>query len=112
MEIRIDGKPTPVDLVKPASFAERLDVHTILGANPHRALACALGLCWPRIRRRLPYRGDPIAYGGQVLDQLHSERAELSDVMDVGAKALALCMEIPTEVQVKAAMGNSDAPEG
>lgn len=110
MQIKIKGAPVNVQLVRPSSFAERLDVSVAVRANPHRGLACALGLCWARVRRRVPYKGDPAAFGGAVLDHLEAEGADFGDVMAVGAKALDLCLDIVTEAEVKEAEGNSEAP--
>ena len=110
MQIKIKGKAVDVQLVRPSSFAERLDVSVAVRANPHRGLACALGLCWPRVRRRVPYKGDPATFGGQVLDHLEAEGADFGDVMTAGSAALDLCLDIVTESEVKEAEGNSDAP--
>ena len=111
MQIKIKGRPITVDLVRPKSFTERLDVQVAVRANPHRGIGCALGLCWMRARKRTPYRGDPIAFGGEILDQLDAEGADFADVMEAGTAALALCLEqIVSEAEVSAAEGNSGAP--
>lgn len=106
----------PLELRAPASFAERLDLREALraGAVPlHRLAAAAIGLCWYRIRRKLPpYRGDVAVFGGAVLDGLAAEgAAEGPEFWLVAAAAIGLCSEVgPSEAEVEAALGNSGAP--
>lgn len=103
-----------VELVLPASFAERIDIVECLrdGSPLHRVAAAALGLCWPRIRRKLPYRGKLLDYGGQVIDLLLREGATMDEVYPVAAKALEVVAQsqLPSQAGVDAAVGNSAAP--
>lgn len=112
MSDRLGG--ADVDLSLPSSFAERIDVVEALrdGSPVHRVAAASLGLCWPRVRRRLPYRGKLLEYGGQVIDLLLREGSSMDEVYPVAARALALIAEsqLPTQAGVDAAMGNSGAP--
>lgn len=79
----------------PDSLAARWDV-TILsqveGAR-ERALAAALGICWPRFNRRRPYGGNALTYGGVVIDALLAEGASIGEIYVAGGEALALCVE-------------------
>lgn len=86
--------PTAAELTVPASIAERWDVLILSGAEGcgFRAAAAALGLCWPRFRRRHPYGGNALRYGGEVLDTLASEGYSLSEISvaaDVAAGLIA-----------------------
>lgn len=103
-----------VELVVPASFAERIDVVEALreGAPVHRIASAALGLCWPRVRRRLPYRGKLLEYGGQVIDLLMREGVTMDELYPVAAQALQAIAEsqLPSQAGVDAALGNSAAP--
>jgi hypothetical protein len=78
----------------PKSLAERWDV-VILGNRPgceERAHALALGLCWPRFRRRHPYRGDALGYSTLVIDTLLNEGAAIGEILGAGMEAGALCV--------------------
>lgn len=108
-----DKPPTddPVNLVRPVSYAERWDVFT--AQNPQRAVTCALGLCWPKLRKALGkrgavYHGDPMTYGGHVTDYLTSRGASIGDIMQHAVRAHALCIEgLIGDTEVDAARGNS-----
>jgi len=103
-----------VQLVVPRSWAERHDVAAAAATNVQRAVAAALGLCWPRLRKRLPaYGGDPLAYGGAVIDFLRNEGASMNDIVDVGIDAMKLCADgLFGEAEVKARADFSGAPGG
>ena len=101
-------------LVLPSSYCERIDLLTALqdGLPHHRIAAAALGLCWPRVRRKIPYVGKVADYGAKVLDALLAEGATLEQIYEHGAKAIALIADapLPSAAGVEAAAGNSDAP--
>lgn len=99
-----------MEIVRPTSIAERWDVMLIASeSSTHpRACAAALGLCWPRLRRRLPYRGDALKYGGDVIDLLVGEGASWKDVVALGSEALAMLAE--GLVAVEGAEGFSTPP--
>ncbi len=103
-----------VELILPSSFAERIDVVEALrdGSPVHRIAAAALGLCWPRVRRKIQYRGKLLDFGGQVIDLLSREGATMDEVYPVAAQALELVAQsaLPTQAGVDAAVGNSAAP--
>lgn len=82
-------------LTAPGSLAERWDVVILAqteGAR-ERAMAAALGLCWPRLRRRKPYGGNALTYGGTVIDTLLGEGATISEILAAGSDAYQLCLE-------------------
>jgi hypothetical protein len=101
-------------LVLPLSYCERIDLLTALqeGIPHHRIAAAALGLCWPRVRRKIPYGGKVSEYGAKVVDTLLTEGASLEQIYEHGAKAIAMIADapLPTPAGVDAAVGNSDAP--
>ena len=101
-------------LVLPVSYCERIDLLTALqeGLPHHRIAAAALGLCWPRVRRKIPYSGKVSEYGAKVVDTLLVEGASLEQIYEHGAKAIAMIADapLPTPAGVDAAAGNSDAP--
>ena len=120
--------PSPlaaVKLVRPLSYSERLDVRTAIDeagdsvSAQIRVLAGAIGVCGPRLRRRLPYRGRLLEHGGLVLDKLMTEytaagwddAAALSEIGKLGAEAVRLCT-FPAAAAVEEALGNSEAPDG
>lgn len=88
-------------LQAPGSIAERWDVVLASQSNgaQHRALAAALGLCWPRFRRRHPYTNNALTYGGHVLDTLLGEGAQLGEILAAGREALELCVSGLVEVE-------------
>jgi hypothetical protein len=103
-----------LQLVVPPSFTERLDLVEALrtSENGHRPACAALGLCWPRVRRRLPYSGKPLEYGGKVIDLLIGEGASMEEISSAAVQALELVMAaaMPSTAGVEAAVGNSEAP--
>ncbi len=101
-------------LVVPPSFSERLDLIEAVrtSENGHRPAVAALGLCWRRVRSRLPYNGKPIEYGGRVIDYLIAEGATMEEISTAAVQALELVMAaaMPSTAGVEAAVGNSEAP--
>jgi hypothetical protein len=102
------------DLVlrKPASIAARWDVAITAGMEGcrPRALAAALGMCWPRFHRRYPYQGNALAYGGHVIDTLTKEGASFGEILAAGAEASELCVaDLPA---VDGAADFSEPPVG
>lgn len=91
MQVKINGKE--FTLQKPASFAEAWDVASIGERNPTRAFGAALGLCGVGRKLKIAYHGDPIAYAGKVIDALHEQGVPMSDILEAGAAAFALCAE-------------------
>lgn len=115
MDMQILG--ARVDLEVPRSFAARYDVLTI--DNSHRQCAAALGLCWPKLGRKLRkagirYNGDsPPVFGGQVLDFMLAEGAALRDILAAGVKAIELCADgLPGLEAQEEEEGNSEPEEG
>lgn len=110
------GSELAVRLVVPGSFTERYDVLEALRSSrdAHRPAIAALGLCLPYLRRRLPYAGDPIAFGGQVFDQLIAEGWTIGSLMSAASVALRLCRESIDELtrEVDRELGNSEGPAG
>lgn len=92
-----------LEIVLPESLAERYDVALALvdPGTSARARAAALGLSWPRFRRRRAYTGNVLAYGGVVIDTLCAEslpaqeRADYYEVLRIGlvcAEAILLAL--------------------
>lgn len=117
----------PLKLQAPSLVSERYDVVVAMqqaqskpGYPTHRVLAGALGLCWPRVRQRIPYNGDLVAFGGQVIDLLLGPDVRLSRgdeppdmglILRCGNAAVALCLQgVLTEAAVKDASTFSAAP--
>lgn len=66
-----DGKPVEYDVVAPTSMATRYDLSAAaFGPTRHRACAASVALCCPVLARhlRVAYKGDVVAYGGEVID--------------------------------------------
>lgn len=113
----VDGAPkrlagADLVLVAPGSLAERWDVAILAQTEgqSHRARAAALGLCWPRYRRRYPYAGNAVAYGGAVIDHLLAEGATIGEILVAGAEAYMVCLD--GLVAVEGAEDFSETPEG
>lgn len=104
----------PLELVRPSSLAERWDIAVLAasGAPQHRLHAAAIGVCWPRFRRKNPYRGDAMAYSRIVIDTILTakEPAQIADLAIPGTEAVRLCLE--DLVSVEGASGFSDPPAG
>ena len=107
--------PSQADLRLPPSFASRYDVVAAIEANPYRAMAAALGLCWHghgRITSAKWTGGKVLDYGGAVIDELMGRGISYAEVAVAGARALDMIVEsLPKAEEVKEALGNSEAPE-
>lgn len=107
----------PLALQPPDTLMERWDpvlAHaTASEAAKHRIYLGALGLANPRIRRRLPYTGDVMAYGAKVLEMLTGtqEPDSIFTIMRV-ARAAYRCLEASTikPEMIEAARGKSEPP--
>ena len=101
-------------LVLPVSYCERIDLLEALkaGMANHRLAGAAIGLCWPRVRRKIQYRGDLADFSTKVVDTLLREGATLDQIYEHGAKAIAMIADapMPSTEGIEAAAGNSDAP--
>ena len=120
--VKIGARYWPVEL--PSSYALRLDVLVLSGANSNRAACAALGLCCPTLAKAIgvhldAFRGDLARYGAAVLDgvmaAVEAENSKRSaqgkepivvgvlDVLRAGAPLAAqLCGGILTESEVAA----------
>jgi hypothetical protein len=98
-------------LTVPGSLAERWDVAILYNApgTRHRAFLAALGMCWPRFRRRKPYGGNALAYAAVVTDTLLGEGAPMGELLAAGREAFALCVD--GLVSVEGAADFSETPE-
>jgi hypothetical protein len=81
----------------PTSLSIRQDIEDVVerGRNPSRILAAALGLCVddPNLRLKARYQRhafDVLAYGGDVLDELHVLGVSGADIVIAGGKCLRL----------------------
>lgn len=96
-----------LDLVAPTSLVECWDVAILAeteGAR-ERAFAAALGLCWPRFRRRHPYGGNALVYSTRVLETLlatpgdDGQPPKIGEILRAGVAAFGLISErlVPVE---------------
>lgn len=95
-ELRVAGRL--VELNQLPLLSERWDIMVAYGkpSTNHRVEACALGLCWKVVRRRLPpYQGDVLVYGGMVLELLLKAKtpAKFVDVRRAGIRAVNLVLK-------------------
>ena len=81
----------------PRSFTLRQDLILGSASNPRRAAAAALGLCWAGPGRpAASYQRanwDPMAYGGQVLDELVERGIPWDEVYHIGMVCLSQVVE-------------------
>jgi hypothetical protein len=100
-----------VNLAPIKSYAERWDIAAAAGVNVTRAAAAALGLAWPRLRKMGPaYRGDAIAYGGEVIDYLIEHGSPYGEIVAVAVDALRLATDgLISEGEVKERADFSEA---
>jgi hypothetical protein len=92
---RIAGRLVELEQLK--LLSERWDIMAAYRPSrpTHRVEAAALGLAWPRLRRRLPkYSGDVLEYGGQVLDLLLNAKTPASfiEIRAAGIRAVSLVL--------------------
>jgi hypothetical protein len=91
--LRVAGREVELEQLK--LLSERWDILVAYGeerTNP-RVEACALGLAWRSVRRRLPpYRGDVLAYGGLVMELLLTAKkpASFLEIRNAGIRAVNL----------------------
>lgn len=99
------------ELVIPESITMAYEIDAAFMESQVRALAAALGLCWPKLQRHVRYRYDPRPYGGRVLDYLLSKGASYDDVMLAGSVAFRLLRkQITTQRELRDAQVFSGAP--
>lgn len=88
---------TDIPLKTPTSASARWDVYSAATANPNRAFAAALALCWdgtdkPKARLAA-HRFDALAFGGAVLDDLVARGITLPEIIGAGLVAWQMCGE-------------------
>jgi len=87
--VEVLGMAVPLDAAT-VDLAVRYDVVYAAVTDERRAFAAALGVCWPRLLRRVKYRFDPLAFGGRVVTYLCGEQgAAYLDVVAAGRVAYA-----------------------
>lgn len=120
-----------VTLQPPASFSACYDVLASSGTNALRAMAAALGMCWrrpaprpasedgakrpsiapPRARYEASY--SPLAYGGEVIDDLVKRGFTMPQIQAAALAAYQLVAAATVnKSEVEDVEGNSGAPEG
>jgi hypothetical protein len=99
---QIKIKDQEIQLQQPQSYAIRWDVATAGPRSPMRAMAAAIGVCWPPVNaiwpgasgRRCPlYEAsgyDALRYGGTIIDDLTAAGVPMSEIVKAGAVALSL----------------------
>lgn len=81
-----------LSLSPPASLALRYEVTYAVVESEPRAVAAALGLCSPAVRKHVPYdHGSVLQYGQRVLDWLLSEGVTWFDALNAGRIAWRHC---------------------
>lgn len=103
-----------IKLAAPRSIATCYDIVAALRINGNRGFAAALGVCCiSPVRKEWPnYLGDPLAFGGQVIDALLEQGGTLDEIIDAGEAAAQLCMaKLPDMQRVEELEGNSDSQE-
>lgn len=108
MQVQIG--PHTVALKSPPSFMVRREVAMAVQRSALRGLCAALGVCWGGKPLRTKYEYDALGYGGQVFDELMGLGLPEADIYAAGAKALELCVDVPTEAGVARAEGFTPAP--
>lgn len=88
----------------------------------HVILAAAIGLCWARVRARVPFNGDVLDYGSRVIDLLLDPTIKLApgdrpatmlDLVQVGRSAVELIVaSVPSAAAVEKAENFSDSRSG
>lgn len=106
-----------MELTAPRRLVERYDLAAASAEHGHaeqtarRVVAAALGLCWeagPRKAGWPAYRGDVLAYGGDVLEYLLAAGSPMHEIVSAGTTALRLVVEsMPRPEQIETARGNS-----
>lgn len=91
IELAPGGKLVPI-----SSFAQQADLVPLIDLEvPGRLFrvgAAAVGLAWRgQGKPKAKYEGDPMAYGGQVLDELVARGIPLDQIMQAGTVLLMLC---------------------
>jgi hypothetical protein len=89
-----------VSLRAPPSSMVRREVAVAMSTSPLRGLCAALGVCWGGKALKAKYAYQPLPYGGEVFDELMALGIPEGDIYEAGQKALALCVEVPTEEAV------------
>ena len=88
---------TDIPLKTPTQTSDRWDAYSAATANPNRAFAAALALCWDGPNkpsaRLASHRFDALAWGGAVLDELVDRGVPLPEVIGAGLRAWQLCGE-------------------
>lgn len=109
-----------VELQAHPSYALRVEILALASENRIRARAAALGACWRTVKGRpeVDYREcgwSPARFGEAVLNELVDKRGlQLTEVMQAGEYALAVLLDAmpPSNAEVRAEEGNSEAAEG
>jgi hypothetical protein len=106
----VEVRGQTVQFAPPASVAIRYEVAYAAAENESRAFAAALGVCWPKLGKRVRYRYDVMAYGGQVIEFLLEEGWSYMDIQSAGVVAYAhIAQTLPRASEVKEAEDFSEA---
>jgi hypothetical protein len=100
----------------PSSLAERYDVAIAYasGQSRQRVAAATVGLCWTRFRRRVPYTGDVLTYGGRVIEELCKsgpDRVPIFELSGLGIEiAEAILLTLPEIADAAPFSAGAEAP--
>ena len=118
MAISIGG--VSFDAPEITSYALALDLYAA-AEQGHRGAGALVGWAWtaagaPKRPKAQMKRGDWLAYGGDVIDDLLSRGVPLTEVADAAMtilrdSVLPVVARMPTGADVEAAEGNSEAGE-
>jgi len=93
-----------VPLKAPKSPTVCWEIAQAAATNPSRAFAAALGVCGPALQLNAKYRGDVLAYGLAVMDELVGRGIKAAQVYGAGALAYNECaaavVDLPGEEEV------------
>ena len=112
MKATLGGKAVPFTV--PTSWTVCYEVSSAAAISPLRAFGAALGLAWAGLHKpKAKYRGNVLAYGAEVLDELRARGISAAELHAAGAEVWrAMNESLPEEPEVEEAAGNSEPPKG
>ncbi|MCB9763928.1 MAG: hypothetical protein H6739_29425 [Alphaproteobacteria bacterium] len=108
--VTLMGKEIPLGM--PKRYVVCQDIVLAAAYNPARAFAAALGQCMRKWRPQIAYKGDALAYGGEVIDHFVDQGVKPSEITEAGVFAFNLLAGRVLEAAgVDAEEDFSEAPE-
>jgi hypothetical protein len=81
---KIEVKGNTIEVQVPASYYIRSSIMEANASAPLAASAAALGVCYPKLQRAVPWNDKPIAYGRRVVEYLSEQGWLLADIRAAG----------------------------